>query len=163
MLAALRDGFRNDDSGGGMEMRATSPSASANGTFLVRVRFVVIALAWLFAAGGLIQLFLAGLSVFESAKYWNDHADFGHMIGFLTYVLPILALIGRIGARLVAQAFVVTLLFVIQIALANVDDGRVAALHAVNAFLLIGASGSLGSAVLGLVRAGMAQGTTLRT
>lgn len=136
-------------------MSVTSQSATANGSFLVRVRFAVIAVAWLFAAGGMVQLFLAGLSVFDSAKYWNDHADFGQTIGFLTYVLPILALIGRIGARLVAQAFVVTILFVVQMILANVDDGRVAALHAVNAFFLIGASGSLGGAVLGLVRSGM--------
>lgn len=144
-------------------MNATSQPVSANGSFLVRVRYAVIVVAWMFAAGGIIQLFLAGLSVFDSAEYWSDHADFGQLIGLLTYILPILALIGRVGARLVAQAFLVTILFVIQMILANVDDGRVAALHAVNAFVLIGASGSLGGAVLGLVRSGMRPGTDLTT
>jgi hypothetical protein len=134
-----------------MKTNATQPTA-ANGSYLAWVRYAVIAVAWLFAVGGIIQVFLAGLSVFDSAKYWNDHADFGQMIGILTYILPILALFGRVGPRLIGQAFVVTILFILQMILANVDDGRVAALHAVNAFLLIGASGSLGGAVLELVR-----------
>jgi hypothetical protein len=131
---------------------STAPSAPLGSTLMVWTRYAVIAVAWLFAVGGIIQVFLAGLSVFDSAKYWNDHADFGQMIGILTYILPILALFGRVGSRLIGQAFVVTILFILQMILANVDDGRVAALHAVNAFLLIGASGSLGGAVLELVR-----------
>ena len=131
---------------------STAPSAPSDSALMVWTRYALIAVAWLFAVGGIIQVFLAGLSVFDSAKYWNDHADFGQMIGLLTYVLPILALFGRVGSRLIGQAFVVTILFILQMILANVDDGRVAALHAVNAFLLIGASGSLGGAVLELVR-----------
>jgi hypothetical protein len=119
-------------------------------------RYALIAFAWLFAVGGVVQVFLAGLAVFEGDPfgfdYWEDHVDFGRMIGLLTYLLPVLALIGRVGVRLVVHALVVAILFVVQSILPNVDETWVAALHPVNGFLLIGAAGSLGGATLGLIR-----------
>ena len=114
-------------------------------------RYALIAAAWLFALGGIVQVFLAGLSVFDG-RDWSDHVNMGRMIGFLAYLLPVLALLGRAGVRLVAQAVVVAVLFVVQSILSNVDEGWIAALHPVNGFLLIGAAGSLGGAALGLVR-----------
>ncbi len=115
-------------------------------------RYALIAVAWLFAVGGVIQVFLAGLSVFESASYWSDHADFGRTIGLLTYLLPVLALLGRVGRQRIGHAVVVPVLFVVQMLLANADTGWVAAFHPLNGFLLIGASGSLGDRTLALVR-----------
>ena len=129
-----------------------SPTVSRTDGLSTWSRYGLIAVAWLFAAGGVVQVFLAGLGPFESASYWSDHVDFGRTIGFLTYLLPVLALVGRVGVRLVVHALVVAILFVVQSILANVDEGMVAALHPVNGFFLIGAAGSLGGATLGLVR-----------
>jgi hypothetical protein len=136
-------------------MSAAQSSMPAN-PLTTWARYGLIAFAWLFAAGGIVQIFLAGLAVFEPAEavsHWNDHVDFGRMIGFLAYLLPVFALVGRAGVRLVGQAFVVAILFVVQSILPNVDEAWVAALHPVNGFFLVGAAGSLGGAVLGLVRA----------
>lgn len=116
------------------------------------LRIAVVAVAWLFTAGAVVQVFLAGLSVFDSASYWSDHVDFGRVLGFLAYALPILALAGRIGWRLGIQALVVALLYILQSALAFLDNGMLAAFHAVNALLLIGAAGILGGTALALVR-----------
>ena len=128
------------------------PATSSPARLTTGSRYALIALAWLFAAGGVVQVFLVGLSLFESASYWADHRDFGRMIGLLTYPLPVFALLGRVGAPLIAQSVVVPVLFVIQMLLPDADAGWVAALHPVNAFLLIGAAGSLGDRTLRLVR-----------
>ena len=55
-------------------------------------RYAVVAFAWVFALGAIVQVFLIGLGLFESGSYIVDHVDFGHMIGPLAYLLPILAL-----------------------------------------------------------------------
>jgi hypothetical protein len=70
-------------------------------------RYALIAVAWLFVAGGVIQVYLAGLGLFEKSDYWDDHADFGNALFILPLLLPILALIGRVGVPLIVQAFVV--------------------------------------------------------
>src|SRR5687768_10737875 len=125
-------------------MSAVSPVSPAN-PLTTWARYALIAVAWLFTLGGLVQVFLAGLSVFD-ARDWSDHVDMGWTISFLAYLLPVLAVVGRAGVRLVGQALVVAILMVVQIVLANLDNGTIAALHPLNGFLLIGAAGSLGGA-----------------
>ena len=115
-------------------------------------RYGVVVVAWLFALGGVVQVFLAGLSVFDSPSYWEDHESTGHMFGLLTYVLPLLALAGRVGIRLGVMAVLVTVLFIVQIILAQQDNGTLAAFHAVNALILIALAGSLGGQTLRLLR-----------
>jgi hypothetical protein len=115
-------------------------------------RYGLIAVAWLFAALGIVQVFLAGLSVFDGPRHWQDHVDFGRTIGLLTYLLPVLALLGRVGRERIGHAVVVPVLFVVQMLLANADTGWVAAFHPINGFFLIGAAGSLGARTLELVR-----------
>ena len=116
------------------------------------VRYVLIAVAWLFALGVVVQIYLAGLSLFDSAEYWPDHVDMGYAIGILAYLLPLLALGGRVGWPRFGQAVVVTILYVVQTILPNLDAGWVAALHPLNAFLVLGAAVSLGIRTLALVR-----------
>jgi len=122
------------------------------GTFTQVVRYALIAVAWLFTAGAVVQIYLAGRAAFDSPTYYADHVDFGRMIGFLAYLMPILALVGRVGVSRIMQALVIAVLFVVQSILANLDTGWVAALHALNAFLLLGASSDLGRRTLALVR-----------
>jgi hypothetical protein len=69
-------------------MSAAQSSMPAN-PLTTWARYGLIAFAWLFAAGGIVQIFLAGLAVFDPADgvtHWNDHVDFGRMIGFLAYL-----------------------------------------------------------------------------
>ena len=117
-------------------------------------RYAVVAFAWLIALGSMIQVFLIGLYLFEAdGGYLSDHTDFGHMIGLLAYLLSILALIGRISRQLVGHAVAVTIIYIVQIILPTIDQGWIAALHPVNAFLVIGSAASLGRNTLELIQA----------
>ena len=134
-----------------MDSSLQEPTAEV-GTFTRWVRYILVAVAWLFAVAVVVQIFIAGLSLFDSPEYWTDHVDMGYMIGPLAYLLPILALIGRVGRARIVQAFVVAILYVVQTLLPNIDVGFIAALHPLNAFLVLGASLDLGRSILGLVR-----------
>lgn len=115
-------------------------------------RYGLMVVAWLFAVGGLVQVFLIGLTLFESASYLADHKNFGDTIGLLTYLLPVLAIAGRVGKPLIGHAFVVPVLFVVQIMLANAGWGWVAAFHPLNGLLLIAMAGKLGDRTRDLMR-----------
>ena len=133
----------------------TSAATPPTSGYVVYVRYAMVIVAWLFVAGGMVQLFLAGLSVFDAAdavSHWQDHTDFGRMIGILAYLLPILAIIGRVGIPRIGHAFVIAALFVLQTVLANIDTDWIAALHPVNGFLLIGSAIGLGSRMMEMVR-----------
>ncbi len=132
-------------------MRSTAQTASA-GQIIQWARFGLIACALLFATGAVAQVFLAGLSVFDSANYWSNHVDLGRMLGMPALLLPILALVERVGIRIGVMALAVTVLYVLQMMLANLDSGTVAALHAVNALALIGSAAQVGTQTVNLVR-----------
>jgi hypothetical protein len=130
----------------------TSAAPPPSSGYVIWVRYAMVIVAWLFVAAGMVQLFLAGLSVFDGPEYWQDHVDFGRMIGLLAYLLPILALIGRAGMPRIGHALVITILYLLQTILANIDEGWIAALHAVNGFLLLGSAIGLGTRMLEMVR-----------
>lgn len=122
------------------------------GGFTTGVRYALVVIAGLFVVAVVVQIFLAGLMLFESSGYRNNHVDFGHTIGPLAYLLPILALIGRIGGRRIIHAFATAVIYQIQAILPIIDVGFIAALHPLNAFLVLGAALALGQSVLGLIR-----------
>lgn len=132
-------------------MSSTTPVTKISG-LTTGGRFAVVALAWLFTAAAVMQVFLVGLSTFDSAARWNDHVEFGRMIGILALLIPIAALVGRVGFRIGVMALAVTILYVVQMTLANLDNGTLAALHAVNALALIWVSWLVGAQTLNLVR-----------
>jgi len=134
-------------------IQAAQPTTVEVGAFTRGVRYGLVAVAWLFAVGVVVQIFLAGLSLFESSEYWANHVDIGHMISLLVYLLPILALLGRVGRQRIVLAFAVLALYLVQIILPMIDVGFIAALHALNAFLVLGAAFDLGRSVLGLAQA----------
>lgn len=107
-------------------------------------RLAVVVLAWLFAAGVTIQVFLAGLSLFSSASYWEDHTEFGTRLGVVPVALIVVTLVSRVPLRLVMMAAALLVLYGVQIALANASAGYVAALHPVNAFVLFGLAMQIG-------------------
>jgi uncharacterized protein DUF6220 len=104
---------------------------------LARVAHAV--LAWLFVAGLLAQVFLAGLAVFESPARFIVHRDVGYMLSVIPIVLLILAAVGRLGRRQVGLAALMFVLFLLQSVSVAVRGSTpvVAALHPVNGFLIL--------------------------
>lgn len=92
-----------------------------------------------FVACALVQVFLAGLGVFDDPQAFVTHRGFGYLFGWLTLVLLVLALVGR-SPRRVSW---LTVLLLVQFALQSVfvalrtSQPQLAALHPVNGFLLI--------------------------
>jgi hypothetical protein len=101
-------------------------------------RIAVVVLARLFIFGIVVQIFLVGLSLFESADYWEDHKSLGESLGLIPILLILVALVGRLPMRQIVMAAALLVLFGVQYALPNVDNGYVAALHPINALVLMG-------------------------
>lgn len=109
-----------------------SPSGLVTGS-----RWILMILAALFTAGCFIQFFLVGVSFFDDASRWNDHATFGSFLGLLTYVLWIPAVTGKTGARTIVVSVALLFLFSAQHAFIGIDNSRVNALHPLNGSLLL--------------------------
>ena len=109
-----------------MSIRSKAPAALA-------------VVAWLFAACIVVQIFLAGLGVFDSAQAFLTHRDFGYMFGLLTIVMVIISVVGRLGRRLIGLSLLTLGQMVLQSILVafRADAPAVAALHPVNGVLLL--------------------------
>jgi len=99
--------------------------------------------AGLFVACAVIQVFLAGLGVFDDPSSFITHRNFGYMIGWLTLVLLVVALVGRMPRRFVGLAVLLLVLFSLQsvfVALRE-DMPAIAALHPLNGFFILAVAG----------------------
>ena len=113
-----------------------------------RVGFLIV--AWLFVAGAVLQIFLAGLGVFGvPAGDFEAHRSWGYTFGFLLLVLVVLGLIGRVTRRELGLCVLLIVLFALQSVLVavRVEQPAVAALHPLNGFaiLLVGIYLALGA------------------
>lgn len=95
--------------------------------------------AWLFVASILIQVFLAGLSLFDTPAYWKTHIDFGytavHGMAFLTIIFAFLARLSR--PIKIQTAIPVIISFLLPIfTFFRRDAPAIAALHPVFALIL---------------------------
>ena len=99
--------------------------------------------AGLFVACAIIQVFLAGLGVFDDPSSFITHRNFGYMFGWLTLVLLVIALVGRMQRRFVGLAVLLLVLFSLQSVFVAVreDMPAVAALHPLNGFLILAVAG----------------------
>jgi hypothetical protein len=111
-----------------------------------------MALARLFTIGVVVQIFIAGLSLFESAKYWDDHKSLGQSLGIIPALLIVAAIVGRLPPRLIGMSVGLLVLWIVQWQLPKIDNGWIAALHPLNAFLLIGLSVQIAEQVRDLIR-----------
>ena len=93
-----------------------------------------------FVACAILQVFLAGLGVFDDPKAFITHRDFGYMFGWLTLAMLVLALVGRMPGRITGLSVLLLVLFALQSALValRTDLPAVAALHPLNGFLILG-------------------------
>jgi hypothetical protein len=106
------------------------------------VRLAFIGVAWLFVACVVVQVFLAGLGVFAGTQNFSLHREFGYLFGWLTLVLLLLALVGRLGRRWIGLSALLLVLFAFQsvfVALRGVMP-EAAALHPVNALAIFAVS-----------------------
>lgn len=105
---------------------------------LSRVAYPFVAA--LFVGCTVVQVFLAGLGVFEGPAAFITHREFGYLFGWLTIVLLILALAGRLPRRITGLSVLLLVLFALQsvFVAVRVDAPAVAALHPVNGFAILG-------------------------
>lgn len=105
-------------------------------------------LAWLTLAGLVVQFYLAGAAAFGATSF-AVHAIWGHVLGLIVMILPILALVGGLGRRRIVLSTLLFVLYVAQYALAafRFTLPYAAALHAVNALALLGVTAQLAWAV----------------
>ena len=95
--------------------------------------------AWIFAACILVQVFLAGMGVFDGPERFEAHRNFGYTFGWLTLVMVIIAAVGRLGRVLIGLSLLTLVQFFLQsiFILFREDQPAVAALHPVNGVLLL--------------------------
>ena len=98
-----------------------------------------LAVAWIFVACAIVQVFLAGLGVFAGYANFITHRDFGYTFGLLTLVLVVLALIARFPRAVVLGSVLLLVLFALQSLFVafRTSTPALAALHPVNGFLII--------------------------
>ena len=104
---------------------------------IARNAYVVV--AWLFVAGLVAQVFLAGLGVFDSPASFVTHRDVGYSLTVVPIVLLVLGLLGGLGRRPAILAVVVFGQFILQSVFVAMRDSApaVAALHPLNGFLIL--------------------------
>ncbi len=105
--------------------------------FLARRAHLFVAV--LFVAGVVVQVFLAGLGVFDRPERFATHRDFGFMLELLPILMVILAVIGRSARRQIVYAVSLFAMFLLQSILVELrgDYPAVAALHPVNGFAIL--------------------------
>jgi mercuric ion transport protein len=114
--------------------------------------------AWLFAACIVVQVFLAGMGVFDGPERFETHRNFGYLFGWLTLVMVIIAAVGRLGRRLIALSVLALVQFFLQsvFILFREDQPAIAALHPVNGVLLLVVAIAIGRLALAGRRAAAA-------
>lgn len=116
-------------------------------------RYAFVVLAWLFLACVLVQVFLAGLGVFAGSANFETHRGFGYLFGWLTVLMLIVALVGRLGRPYAGWSGVLLIGFALQsvfVALRG-DLPAVAALHPVNAIAIFWVAQHVARASLSLL------------
>ena len=98
-----------------------------------------------FAAGAfvvcaVVQVFLAGLGVFDDPGSFITHREFGYTFGWLTLAVLVLALVSRAPRRITGLCVLLLVLFALQSVLValRTDLPAIAALHPLNGFAILG-------------------------
>ena len=90
-------------------------------------------------AGLVVQVFLAGLGVFDDPTFFLTHRDTGYLLELVALVVLIVAALARQGRAQVGRAALVFGLFLLQSVFVALRESApaVAALHPVNGFLIL--------------------------
>jgi hypothetical protein len=95
--------------------------------------------ASLLVVGLLLQVFLAGLGVFDDPTFFLTHRDTGYTLELWALVVLVVAALARAGRSQVGMAAAILGLFFVQSILVAMRESApaVAALHPVNGFLIL--------------------------
>ncbi|HEX2755420.1 MAG TPA: DUF6220 domain-containing protein [Candidatus Limnocylindrales bacterium] len=93
-----------------------------------------------FVACAIVQVFLAGLGVFDDPRAFITHREFGYAFGWLTLIVLILALVGRSPRRITGLSILLLVQFALQSVFVALRGSlpAIAALHPLNGFALLG-------------------------
>ena len=113
-------------------------------TRVVLARRALAVVAWLLAAGVLVEIFFAGRGVFVGPDEWARHRAFVHAFEWLSPVAVLLAYLGRASRGAKWLAWLTLVLLFLQYATAGTTSSLghrgLAALHPVSAALLLWAA-----------------------
>ena len=86
-----------------------------------------------------LQVFLAGLGVFDDPASFLTHRDLGYTLSLVVLVVLVTAIIARAGRRQIGLAALTLGLLILQSVLVAMRESTpaVAALHPVNGFLIL--------------------------
>ncbi len=123
---------------------ATSTATSAQPLSGARrgITTAVRLLLWVMAAGVVVQVFLAGMTIFGE-DVLETHRNVGwavHTLGLLVFILSI---VGPRTREAMAGTFALVVLNTIQIMISQADSAAVAALHPTLALAVLGMSAGL--------------------
>ena len=100
-----------------------------------------VAAAWLFAAGVLVQGYLAGAAMGQlgGSGDFSTHQAVGYTLGIVGLAVLLLAVIGRFTRSQIGGSGLLLILYVVQTSLPflRADTPAIAALHPVNAMVLL--------------------------
>ena len=93
-----------------------------------------------FVMCAVVQVFLAGLGVFDDPGSFITHREFGYTFGWLTLAVLVLALVSRAPRRITGLCVLLLVLFALQSVLValRTDLPAIAALHPLNGFAILG-------------------------
>jgi hypothetical protein len=102
-------------------------------------------LARIFLAGLLLQFYLAGTPIFGAGSF-QPHRMLGAALTMIVILFPVLALAGRLGRQLIGLSMLLVFLTIVQAMLPSLRGTAswIAALHPVNALVLMGISARIG-------------------
>lgn len=118
----------------------------------VASRSILLALTALFTLGATAQFFLAGLSLFDNPSRWADHANLGHVLGLIPWILWIPAVAGRVGGKLIAGSILLLVLFGAQYAFIESGEPYAQALHPLNGAVMFALTLWMSLRIVGLLR-----------
>ena len=100
---------------------------------------IYLGATWLLVVGVVVQVFLAGLGVFDDPSAFITHRDFGFVLELLPIGMLVAAIVGRMGRGYIGGAVLLFIQFMLQSVLValRTDMPAVAALHPVNGFLIL--------------------------
>ena len=101
-------------------------------------------LAWLVVASLVVEFYLAGAALFGVTTF-QPHQLLGVLIGVAILLLLAISLVAQPGRRTVGQVAVLVILTLVQVSLPRLQTvvPAIAALHVVNAALLLGLAGPI--------------------
>jgi hypothetical protein len=117
-------------------------------------RYVYFGMVWLYVAGLLVQVFLAGMGIFGVARDFAPHVGLGWLLHLVPVLLLIAAAVARVGSRLIWWNVALLVVQFVQpiFALARKDTPVVAAFHPVLALVVFWLAVTIGLRAWRLVR-----------